>query len=836
MHLLSWRVSGAGAFAALAKAFQAILPPFQNGDLDGGSWSYTNADGSCHTCITLEGPRKRKPLQTERLNGPRKQWTDKGHSFIRPLAATQIDVSDSEKEESKDMKESPNDNSPRTTQQSGSNKRQKNVLPANDWLAQSHPQWQIWDDGGSGDCGFRSIAVMQGKEYESTKVISEASRLRTLCVGHLLKNTGDYEDFFAPDPQATADQRDGNPEPDSFSDYITLASRKQFWIDGLMLMELSHRLGRPIVVFVWSNRDRHVLAPSFDKQKAKSPSGIPVCVLLKSGHYRALVRGAGTSKPSCPSLSIPPSTPKAIGVQRKSLVESTPCRQAGSNLSLPGQTPVRSSKTTRKSTGERLPAISLVSKKRSRISEPSPETRREERFKRYRAWLTLAKKHGWAGLHQLMPAPSLRRRKQIWQTCLRVAAQRSKVADGMIATRRGKRACKVGEASHPAPSDHNLLLWAVNVRSWNANLPHHLDGTAKHGVSVVFFQETNLSENACPSVSQACASKGWQILLCPTASNTTNRGGVAIAVRLPFALSFRSQSGSPESQTLTAVLHGGQHTISLAVRYRRPSAKKLDGVTNIINRFEACRDMFWIVAMDSNTNPGLTLQFPRRGLATRFARTRTLCSREPAPVSWGPVASSNADWAASLIQVEIAWNVWARDVEAWMTEARILDQREIEKFLAQEPKLRAGAHRLGSVGAGTEESVKLQQWKENIHTMHGACQWAKKVEAAPSAVSVGDQALVVSPAQVAAALTTSWKGFSGHTRSLLMNSSFWKPFLRRFLRSMMNLPLPSIAVEEIKKAARKMACKAAGPDGFQAEFLLLLPDIALSFGRVVFLP
>lgn len=95
-------------------------------------------------------------------------------------------------------------------------------------------------------------------------MISEASRLRTLCVGHLLKNKGGYENFFAPDPQATADQRDGHAEPDSFADYIMLASKKNFWIDGLLLMGLSNRLGRAFVVFMWSDRDsawdRHVLA------------------------------------------------------------------------------------------------------------------------------------------------------------------------------------------------------------------------------------------------------------------------------------------------------------------------------------------------------------------------------------------------------------------------------------------------------------------------------------------------------------------------------------------------------------------------------------------------
>ena len=37
-----------------------------------------------------------------------------------------------------------------------------------------------------------------------------------------------------------------------------------------------------------------------------------------------------------------------------------------------------------------------------------------------------------------------------------------------------------------------------------------------------------------------------------------------------------------------------------------------------------------------------------------------------------------------------------------------------------------------------------------------------------------------------------------------------------------------ITVEDIRKAARKMSSKAAGPDGFEAEFLLMLPEIAIA--------
>ena len=53
-----------------------------------------------------------------------------------------------------------------------------------------------------------------------------------------------------------------------------LASRRNFWIDGLLLHALSTRLGRILIVFVWNVEDsaweRHVLAPEFEKNLAKS--------------------------------------------------------------------------------------------------------------------------------------------------------------------------------------------------------------------------------------------------------------------------------------------------------------------------------------------------------------------------------------------------------------------------------------------------------------------------------------------------------------------------------------------------------------------------------------
>eukprot|EP00435_Cladocopium_sp_Y103_P075810 s59_g65.t1 len=236
----------------------------QEHDAHDGFFQYTNGDNTCHITVSMQGPRKRPALRSEKLVGPRKKWTGAPPPNVM---ATQLDE-DSDMEESHAVS-----HSAEGIKAAGPSKRTKTgpaargVDPDSVFL-QQHPDWSIIDDQGSGDCGVRSIArslaVMQDRDLNREQLISEGSRLRTLAVGHLLKNKLDYEPFFAPDPSATDDQRDGHPEPESLSDYVMLAAKKNFWVDGLLLAGLSHRLKRAIVVFSWSAADgaweRHVLA------------------------------------------------------------------------------------------------------------------------------------------------------------------------------------------------------------------------------------------------------------------------------------------------------------------------------------------------------------------------------------------------------------------------------------------------------------------------------------------------------------------------------------------------------------------------------------------------
>ena len=182
---------------------------------------------------------------------------------------------------------------------------------------------------------FSRLAVWQSKKLEGDKIISEASRLRTMAVGHMVKNASFFKDFWSPDSEETPIQRDHQPPPEDFSDYCALASRRNYWVDGLLLQSLSQRLDVPIISFVWNAGDgdwrRNLITPSSAKNESVYvPKGIkPLCFILKDSHFGAFVpddpkheipkawyqptpilprselRGAGKSS----SLSLP-STPK----------------------------------------------------------------------------------------------------------------------------------------------------------------------------------------------------------------------------------------------------------------------------------------------------------------------------------------------------------------------------------------------------------------------------------------------------------------------------------------------------------------------------------------------
>ena len=291
----------------------AICPPWQKHD-DHEFWQYTNSDNTCHITIALSGPRKRTALPIERISAPKKKWTNR--TTDGELAPTQIDITSEdelpEKPVGNDSRDDGKDRRPRRSREANTAKKARlpkagpgsHRLHPDVVLASLYPDWVPIDDGGSGDCGFRSIAralaIQQNKEFDTAKIVSESSRLRTLVVGHMVSKKGNFQDFWAQDPTALPIHRDGLPEPETFADYLMNAARRKFWIDGLLLNALAHRLGRVFITFVWKEDDggwqRHAVAPKFVDSIARGSKDVqPICLLLSGDHYRALVPNTGST-------------------------------------------------------------------------------------------------------------------------------------------------------------------------------------------------------------------------------------------------------------------------------------------------------------------------------------------------------------------------------------------------------------------------------------------------------------------------------------------------------------------------------------------------------------
>ena len=118
-------------------------------------------------------------------------------------------------------------------------------------------------------------------------------------------------------------------------------------------------------------------------------------------------------------------------------------------------------------------------------------------------------------------------------------------------TRTSSRGVRVGEARKPGPASPPFLkLWSINCRSFRKNGFMLLDEAKAGGVQMVALQETNLTAQQTISVDHTCRSKGWQLLHAPLPSFGTNRGGVALAVQLPFGACRWAQRESPPPMVL----------------------------------------------------------------------------------------------------------------------------------------------------------------------------------------------------------------------------------------------------------------------------------------------
>ena len=360
--------------------FRAFPAPTQNQDTAGEFWHFADTEGRCNFTICPQQRSKQKTPCAEWLQGPKRNRhlevpdphpprTTPEINAAMEVAPTQLDASQASVVTGFDnaaRSENVRQRSPRRIARNPNQGASSQVADPKDQFLTDLPGWSYHDCEGNGDCAFRSIAKAisfhQNKVLTGDSLAREASKLRVMTAGHLIKNKSTYEMDWKPDPSATKAQCADQDIPFDFSDYCQLASKQKFWCDGLLLSCLVHRIKSTCVVFVWlpdqNVWQRSVFAHKFHNESAvTNQDGIPpITLLLKDQHFwflqppdrdtrcpdswlaktpprpREYFKGAG--KPSsCLSL---PSSGSSKQVKRSTkAVRTRTAGSSGSALSLP---------------------------------------------------------------------------------------------------------------------------------------------------------------------------------------------------------------------------------------------------------------------------------------------------------------------------------------------------------------------------------------------------------------------------------------------------------------------------------------------------------------------
>eukprot|EP00438_Fugacium_kawagutii_P007590 Skav233825 [mRNA] locus=scaffold100:46668:49273:+ [translate_table: standard] len=164
-------------------------------------------------------------------------------------------------------------------------KKQKVGEPIDPADAVQNFKWREWDQGGSGDCFYRSCSLFL-KDFHAQpdreRSRQEGAWLRSETVKHVRKHCGRFQELFQ--------------NFEEYKAWQTKCGNASAWAEGKAIQACSEKIGRPVVV--WEKKqdsdgvityNRFVLAPRFSRGFACSADDKVICVILCDKHYTALL-------------------------------------------------------------------------------------------------------------------------------------------------------------------------------------------------------------------------------------------------------------------------------------------------------------------------------------------------------------------------------------------------------------------------------------------------------------------------------------------------------------------------------------------------------------------
>ena len=152
--------------------------------------------------------------------------------------------------------------------------------------------------GGTGDCGWRSLAASIAWNHDEVLDDSLAALrgalLKTQAISYMRKHKTEFAPFLKKDKD-TAPSEKAEDENKRINDFLTEAALPQTWICGATLLATAKKQGIPIIIWFRTKETeawtRCCLAPDWKDGKPKCASHEkPVTLVLENQHYTWLVK------------------------------------------------------------------------------------------------------------------------------------------------------------------------------------------------------------------------------------------------------------------------------------------------------------------------------------------------------------------------------------------------------------------------------------------------------------------------------------------------------------------------------------------------------------------
>lgn len=225
----------------------------------------------------------------------------RGVKATTKVAATQLESSQSQRERSRsparDRKSATEGESSETMEVDA----EKDACVSNSGVLHKAPPldpddakvqgWEEHDFQGVGDCLFRCIAGFlafnKGESPTAATTESQGAYWRAESVKHIRKHSARFYHVFAPKPNTTA-----ATHPQTFEDWLKVASKKTTYANGVFLQSLAEKLGSVLVI--WRKTDagweRYTIAARFDSggHACRSGDGHHIVIIQENEHFKLL--------------------------------------------------------------------------------------------------------------------------------------------------------------------------------------------------------------------------------------------------------------------------------------------------------------------------------------------------------------------------------------------------------------------------------------------------------------------------------------------------------------------------------------------------------------------